>query len=204
MFFLLHVGRMFFLIKKTGVFPSPPEVFEMILLNSKTKDIVSFTQASSVVRNLYYSSLPQLGDFRVRSFHASIQWCGIRRGIEGNGLYCSRCYAWSHATCVGVNNVPLHRQYLCSNCRETRLWPALDPGGVTKASRRKDREVGCGLDVSSVPKLLQLRVSPPAHLRPGIRILGTAGSVRPLLIDYTIRFSDDFSGLAYGLELDSG
>ncbi|KAL1963466.1 hypothetical protein VTN77DRAFT_8367 [Rasamsonia byssochlamydoides] len=186
----------------------PSEILDMILVESGPKDVLSFCQASCVVERWYYSSIyiPQLGDFQIRSFDVSIPCCGQRDMIAVNSVCCSSCYTSRHARCVGLDNPPLpdDRQYLCPDCRESTKLPSLtlDPGGVTNASRRKNRGPGCRVKVDGMPKLFQLRLSKPSHLRPERRLLGSLVSVPPLLVDYTIRFSGEFSGLAYEVEDD--
>ncbi|PLN79433.1 hypothetical protein BDW42DRAFT_186705 [Aspergillus taichungensis] len=78
----------------------------------------------------------------------------------------------------------------------------LVPGGINQISHRKRRSPGCRVRVAGHDKVLALRLSPPTHLRPERRLLGTLDPMPPLLIDYAIRFSGAFSGLAYGLDND--
>ncbi|KAL2222689.1 hypothetical protein M432DRAFT_629133 [Thermoascus aurantiacus ATCC 26904] len=141
--------------------------------NMRPKNIVSFCQASLAVENGTLHRPPQFGDFKVRSFEFSVP-------------------------CIGLDCRPPGRQYLCCDCQENKTCSTLDPGGINQASRRRKRGPGCHVNVAGRPKILQLRLSRPAYLRPELRLLGNLVSIPPSLIDYAIHFGGVFSGRMLG------
>lgn len=176
----------------------PPEIFAMLLKNVSPKDIVSFCQASFTVERWYCSSTPQFDDLKLRGFESSIP-----HGLGVDGVCCRLCHTWRHSKCIGLYHTSLDHRYLCSNCEESKHCSTLDPGGINKTTRRA-KGTACHVNVSGHPKTLQLRLSRPSHLRPERRLLGNHVSTPPLLIDYTVRFGNVFSGLVYGLKEDLG
>lgn len=176
----------------------PPEVVQMILHELEPRDAVAFSQASFTTEQCYYASESQFKDIDVQSFKSSIPCCGKRTRLETDGICCSKCHAWQHLECVGLENYSSSDQYVCKGCQE-RGSLVLDPGGINGFSRRKIRE-GCHVRAGGSVKSLQLRLSKPSHLRPELRFIGNLVSVPPSLIQYTILFNHSFSGLAYGLE----
>lgn len=179
----------------------PPEIFDMILRALRPRDILSLCQSSLVAERWYYSSVPQFGDFRVRRFDSSVPCCGYLDRMEA-AVCCSSCYTWKHTECIGLARTPSDRRYICPDCHENKGCSSLVPGGINQTSRRKKRSPGCCIRVAGHSRALELRLSPPTHLRPERRLLGTLDPTPPLLIDYAIRFSGAFSGLAYGLGKD--
>lgn len=176
----------------------PPEIFRMILHELKPRDAVAFSQASFAVEQCYYISESQFKNIDLRSFKSTIPCCGKRTGLETHGIHCSKCHAWQHLGCVGLENKPSGYQYVCAGCQE-RDCMVLDPGGINRFSSRKIRE-GCQVRVGGFDKLLQLRLSKPSHLRPELQFLGNFVSVAPSHLHYTILFNRVFSGLAYGFK----
>lgn len=179
----------------------PPEIFDMMLKALTPRDILTFSQCSLAVEQWYYSSIPQLGDFRVQHFDSSVPCCGYLDKME-SAVCCSSCYVWKHTKCIGLVGIPTDRQYICRDCHENTHFPSLVPGGINGTSRRKRREPGCRIRVAGHPKVLGLRLSLPTHLRLERRLLGNLDSTPPLLINYAVRFGGAFSGLAYGLDED--
>lgn len=108
------------------------------------------------------------------------------------------CLTWRHSRCIGLDCRPPGRQYLCCDCQENKTCSTLDPGGINQASRRRKRGPGCHVNVAGRPKILQLRLSRPAYLRPELRLLGNLVSIPPSLIDYAIHFGGVFSGRMLG------
>lgn len=179
----------------------PPEIFDMILKALRPRDLLSVCQSSLVVERWYYSSVPQFGDFRVLHFDSTVPCCGYLDKME-SAVCCSSCYTWKHTKCIGLICTPPGRRYICSDCHENKGCSRLVPGGINQTSRRKRRSPGCRIRVAGHCRVLELRLSPPTHLRPERRLLRTLDPTPPLLIDYAIRFSGAFSGLAYGLDKD--
>ncbi|KAJ5771166.1 uncharacterized protein N7511_003217 [Penicillium nucicola] len=176
----------------------PPEIVEMILHELEPRDAVAFSQASLIAEQCYYASESQFENIDVQTFKSSIPCCGKRTGLETHGICCSKCHAWQHLDCVGLESKSSVYRYVCSDCQE-KAGIALDPGGINRFSRRKVRE-GCQVRDEGLIKSLQLRLSKPSHLRPDLQFLGNLFSVAPSLIQYTILFNHSFSGLAYGME----
>jgi hypothetical protein len=176
----------------------PPEILQMILHELEPRDTVAFSQASFTAEQCYYASESQFKNIDIQCFKSSIPCCGKRTGLETHAIRCSKCHAWQHLECAGLENYSSGYQYVCTGCQE-RGSLVLDPGGINGFSRRKIRE-GCQVRVGGSVKSLQLRLSKPSHLRPELRFLGNLVSVAPSLIQYTILFNHSFSGLAYGLE----
>lgn len=175
-----------------------PEIVRMILHELEPRDAVAFSQASFAVEQCYHASDSQFKNIDLRSFKSTIPCCGKRTGLETHGICCSKCHAWQHLECVGLENNPSSHQYVCASCQEIGCM-ILDPGGINRFSSRKIRE-GCQVKVGGFVKLLQLRLCKPSHLRPELQFLGNLVSVAPFLIHYTILFNQAFSGLAYGFK----
>ncbi|CAP82981.1 Pc15g00950 [Penicillium rubens Wisconsin 54-1255] len=179
----------------------PPEIFDMILRALTPRDILSFCRSSLAVERWYYSSVPQFGDFRVRHFDSSVPCCGQLDAMDA-AVCCSLCYVWKHTKCIGLACTPPGRRYICPDCHEKKDRQCLVPGGINETSGRKWRGPGCRIRVAGHPKILELRLSLPTHLRPERRLLGTLDRAPSLFINYAIRFGGAFSGLAYGLDED--
>lgn len=80
----------------------------------------------------------------------------------------------------------------------------LIPGAVGRANRRGDRPNGCCVMIRKQEKVLQLRVSAPAVMRPELRLIDRdLTSTPPNQIDYVVLFNGSWSGLAFGLDVDS-
>lgn len=183
-------------------FSFPPEILHLILDEMEPRDAVAFAQASLLAEQYYYASVSQFKNVDVRSFKLSVPCCGERNGLEENGVCCTRCHCWRHLGCVRLENMlpSKEEEYVCTSCLDIAFAAALDPGGINRVSRRRNRE-GSKIKVGdSAVKSLQLRLAKPSHLRPELRFLGNLVSVAPSLVDYTILFNGSFSGLAYGLE----
>jgi hypothetical protein len=79
----------------------PSEVLGMVLNSIPPYDTVSFAQASFMVENWYYSSLPQLPNMAIHHFDVSIPCCGTRvNSKRKEALCCSNYYAWRHSKCL--------------------------------------------------------------------------------------------------------
>ncbi|PKY03286.1 hypothetical protein P168DRAFT_298085 [Aspergillus campestris IBT 28561] len=180
---------------------SPPEIFDMMLRALRPRDILSFCKSSLAVEYWYYTSLPQLGEFRVWHFDSSVPCCGHLDTMDA-AVYCTLCYVWKHTKCIGLACTPPGHQYICPNCHKSKNRQSLAPGGINATSRRKRRGPGCRVRVAGRHKTLKLRLSLPTDLRPERRLLGNRDPASPLFIDYAIRFGGAFSGLAYGLVED--
>ncbi|KAL3417194.1 hypothetical protein PVAG01_11194 [Phlyctema vagabunda] len=184
----------------------PTEVFGMVLDAVPPYDIVSFAQASFVVENWYYSSLPQLPNMVIHHLDVSVPCYGRRNNSEGKeGVFCSDCYAWRHSECLDPSERTLEECYICSKCRLSRdqanSQPKLIPGAIGRANRRKDRPYGCRVMIGKQEKVLQLRVSAPAVMRPELRLMDrNLTSTPPTQIDYVVLFGGSWSGLAFGLD----
>ncbi|KAF4633238.1 hypothetical protein G7Y89_g4883 [Cudoniella acicularis] len=184
----------------------PTEVLEMVLNAVAPYDIVSFAQASFMVENWYYSSLPQLPDMAIHHLDVSIPCCGRRNNSEGKeGVCCSDCYAWRHSECLDPSERTPEECYICSKCRLSReqagTRPKLIPGAIGRANRRGDRPDGCRVMLWKQEKALQLRVSAPAVMRPELRLMDRdLTSTPPNQIDYVVLFGGSWSGLAFGLD----
>lgn len=176
----------------------PREIVQMILHELKPRDTVAFAQASFAAKQCYYASESQFKNVAVQNFKSSIPCCGKRSGLETHGICCSKCHAWQHLECVGLESYSSSDQYVCTGCHE-ETYMVLDPGGINRFSCRKGRE-GSQVKVGGSAKSLQLRLSKPSHLRRELQFLGNLVSVAPSLVQYTILFNHSFSGLAYGLE----
>lgn len=179
----------------------PPEIFDMILRALRPRDILSFCKSSLAVERWYYSSVPQFGDFRVRHFDSSVPCCGHLDTMDA-AVFCTLCYTWKHTKCIGMACTPPGGRYICPDCQKNKNCQSLVPGGINETSRRKRRGPGCRIRVAGHPKILELRLSLPRHLRPERRLLGNLDPTPSLFINYAIRFGGAFSGLAYGLDED--
>ncbi|TVY39891.1 hypothetical protein LOCC1_G006776 [Lachnellula occidentalis] len=183
----------------------PMEVLDMILNTVAAYDIISFAQASLKVENWYYASLPQFPDMAIRDFHASMACCGERTNSKGiEGVCCSDCHAWRHSACLDASERTPEKRYVCSKCRLSRTRPKLIPGAIGRANplqRARDRPDGCRVMIQKQEKVLQLRTTSPAVVRPELRILKRDLTLTPPnQIDYVVLFGGSWSGLAYGLD----
>ncbi|KAK0125929.1 hypothetical protein ONS95_007553 [Cadophora gregata] len=185
----------------------PPEVFGMVLEKLDPFDVVSFAQASFAAESWYYSSLPQLSYMTIQQLEVSIPCCGRKDGDGGDGLWCSDCYAWQHSACVssGENHACISdKRYICSHCRTSGAnsgTQSLLPGAIGRANRRIDPRYGCRVVINNRDKILQLRVTSPAVMRPELRLRDRdLTSTPPNQIDYVVIFGGSWSGLAYGLD----
>lgn len=184
----------------------PPEVLEIIFNAVSPYDIVSFAQASFMVENWYYSSLPQLPKMAICRFGVSIPCCGKRNnGERKEGVNCSDCFAWGHLECLNQKEHSVKERYICYKCRlrskqaGTRL--KLVPGGLSRANRERDRRDGCHVMMWKEEKLLQLRVSAAAFMRPELKLIDRSlSSTPPNQTDYIVLFGGLWSGLAFGLD----
>jgi hypothetical protein len=184
----------------------PAEVLGMVLNSVPPYDIVSFAQASFMVENWYYSSLPQLPNMAIHHLDVSIPCCGRRENSKGEeGLFCYGCYTWQHVECLSPSQRTPQKCYICSKCRLSKdhagAQPKLAPGAIGRANRRYDRPDGCRVIIWGQEKVLQLRVSAPAIMRPELRMMDPdLTSTLPNQIDYVLIFGRSWSGLAFGLD----
>ncbi|KAL2067821.1 hypothetical protein VTL71DRAFT_15917 [Oculimacula yallundae] len=184
----------------------PAEVLGMALNAVAPYDIVSFAQASFMVENWYYSSLPQLPNIAIHHLDVSIPCCGRRDNSEGKeGVCCSDCYVWRHSECLDPSKRTPEECYICSKCRlsreQTGARPKLIPGAIGRVNRRGDRPDGCHVMIWKQEKVLQLRVSAPAVMRPELRLMDRdLTSTPPNQIDFVVLFGGLWSGLAFGLD----
>lgn len=177
----------------------PPELLQMVLITAEPKAVLSFGQASFLGELWYYSTIPQLGDIKALSFDVSILCCG-RNTTKAKGVFCRKCFVWQHVECLHLTDVAIEDSYLCLDCESGKTCWDLDIGAIGSANRRQDRDAGCLINLAGTPKTLDLRLLQPSHLRPEIRYMGNLATMPPRLVNYTIRFNGEFSGLAYGLE----
>ncbi|OGM47945.1 hypothetical protein ABOM_002797 [Aspergillus bombycis] len=179
----------------------PTELFENILATTMPRDLVSMAQASDLVEKWYYSSIPQIHDLKLQSFALSIPCCGKRNTSDATGVYCSVCYAWSHLECTDLSSVPFATDKLkCSDCQESRPCTSLDTGGIHQFYRAKRGRKACNVIHGGKTTNLRLRVSKPSSRRPELWLIRTHGPPPPQSVDYTIFFSETFSGLVYGFD----
>lgn len=177
--------------------PLPPEMLGMVLEALSPRDAISFARASFAVERCYYSSIPHLVVLKIARFVLSIPCCRLPDSIEKDGVYCRLCYTWKHARCLGIDELPPHRQYICSICESEQLYAKLDAGGIFKEVRANDRSTACLVLDAGIPKALFLRIIKPSFfLRDGRDLQ----SRLRWLVDYTVDFGTSFSGLEYGLE----
>ncbi|PLB50390.1 hypothetical protein P170DRAFT_508578 [Aspergillus steynii IBT 23096] len=176
----------------------PPEVLHNILNELKPRDTVAFAQASLSFKRCYYASVPQFKDTAVLRFHSSVPCCGMRGGLDEDGICCRRCYTWRHAKCVDVKDWSSTEQYVCVDCREGKHPTALVPGQLNRVSCRVDREI-YSIRVGGSEKTLHHRLTKPTHLRKELWFMRNTKPLPPCFIDYTVLFNGSFSGLAYGL-----
>ncbi|KAH7348784.1 hypothetical protein BKA65DRAFT_536731 [Rhexocercosporidium sp. MPI-PUGE-AT-0058] len=200
----------------------PIELLTMVLEAVEPYDIISFAKASFVVEKWYYSSssvfVSQLPGLVVHQHEASIKCCGRRRtdGGEGEkGLCCSECYAWQHLSCLNrhPNENYLKEHFICSQFLPvTSTHPPtptqkpisrtrLTPGRIGRANRRVCRGDGCGVMKDKQQRILQLRITSPAVLRPEVWLMDRElRNTLPNEIDYVVLFGGVWSGLAYGVD----
>lgn len=180
----------------------PTELFDMILKTSTPRDLVSMAQASVLVDQWYYSSIPQIHGLKLQNSALSIPCCGKRNIGGAMGVYCSVCYAWSHMKCVDPSSgVPSDTdKYLCPNFQETRPCTALETGGIHQAYRANRARKACSVVHAGQTTNFRLRVSKPASRRPELWLIWTHGPPPPHAVDYTLFFSGTFTGLAYGFD----
>ena len=184
----------------------PTEVLRMVLNTVTPYDIVSFAQASFLVEEWYYSSLPQLPNIAIYCLDVAIPCCGRRKISRGKeGVRCSRCYVWRHLECLDPSERPQEEWYICSKCRfsieQAGARPRLMPGAIGRTNRRENRPDGCRVMVWKQEKVLQLRISAPAFMRPELRLKDhDLSSTQPNQTDYVVLFNRSWSGLAFGLD----
>ncbi|KAJ5915581.1 hypothetical protein N7466_011514 [Penicillium verhagenii] len=175
----------------------PIEIFHMIFQELEPRDMISFAQASFAAEICYYTSMGQFKHTTVEKFEYLIPCCGQRIGLVESGVCCSNCYLWQHMECIGLEKFV--DNFVCTPCLESTSPGPLEPGGIQSFNRGKARG-GCQVTFMGSPKLLQLRVTKPAHLRGELRLIGNLWKVAPAQVDYSILFNGTFSGLAYGME----
>lgn len=182
-------------------FPMPPEILSKVLHSLDPRDAVSFAQASFEAERWYYASVPQFKDFSVPSLSLSIPCCGDRTGLEQSGVHCSWCRAWQHPKCVGPETSRTDASFICATClEEDPSHTHLTAGGINRRDGRSGRRL-CVVKIDGSIKPLRVRLSKPRHLRPELQIIGDLIHKIPKgLVDFTIRFNGEFSGLAYGLD----
>ncbi|CAG7948224.1 unnamed protein product [Penicillium salamii] len=180
----------------------PTELFEMILPTSKPWDLVSMAQASDLVEEWYYSSIPQIHGVTLQNFAFSIPCCGKRDTPSTTGVHCSLCYAWSHLECAGLSTgVPSGiEEFTCSDCQESKPCASLETGGIHQFYREKRVRKACSVIHSGETTNFRLRVNKPASRRPELWLIRALGPPPPRQVDYSIFFSGVFSGLAYGFD----
>ncbi|KAJ5355925.1 Zinc finger FYVE/PHD-type [Penicillium concentricum] len=179
----------------------PPEILSEILHSSEPRDAVSFAQASFEAERSYYASVPQFKHVSVHSLYLSIPCCGDRTGLEDLGVYCSKCRIWQHQKCIGLETLPSENSFTCATClKEDQKKTQLTPGGINRLDGRLGRKARA-ITIDGSMKDLRVRLSKPAHLRLELRNIGDLIHRFPKgLVDFTIRFNGDFTGLAYGLD----
>jgi len=180
----------------------PTEIFDMILEASTPRDLVSMAQASVLVEKWYYSSIPQIHGVKLQNFALSIPCCGKRTTSGAMGVYCSVCYIWSHMECTDLSsNVPCDTgKYICPDCQENRSCTALETGGIHQTYRTRRARKACSVIHGGKATEFLLRVGKPSSRRLELWLVRSLGPPPPQDIDYTIFFSDIFSGLAYGFD----
>ncbi|RDL41227.1 Uncharacterized protein BP5553_01206 [Venustampulla echinocandica] len=184
----------------------PTEVLGMVLNAVAPYDMVSFAQASFIVKNWYYSSLPQLPSMAIHHRDVSIPCCGRKANRNRKeGVCCSDCYAWRHSECLVPSDLTPEECYICSKCLISReqsgARPKLRPGAIGLENRRGGRPDGCRVTIWKQEKVLQLRVTSPAVMRPELRLRDRdLTSTPPNQIDYVVLFGGSWSGLVYGLD----
>lgn len=180
----------------------PTEIFGMILKASAPMDLVSMAQASFMLEQWYYSSIPQLRGLSLHSFALSIPCCGKRNTPDERGVYCSVCDAWSHMECAEPSgNVPSDTdKYICSNCQENGPCTVLKAGGIYQTYREIRVRKACSVVHSGGNTDFLLRVSKPSSRRPELWLIRNLAPPPARNVDYTIFFSGVFSGLGYGFD----
>lgn len=187
--------------RETWGFPLPPEILSQILRHSEPRDTLLLAQASFLAESCYYTSVPQMGDVSLPRMELSIPCCGDRTGLEKSGLRCRGCFLWYHRNCIGLDTLPADGSYTCDACStEDPKSRILRAGGIHTLHGRTSSGA-CFINIDGSVRILRVRTSKPAHLRPELRLIGDLiGKVPKNLVDITIRFNGDFSGLAYGLD----
>lgn len=130
--------------------PSPlqPEIFSEVLHRWEPRDAVSFAQASFEAERWYYASVPQFRDVSVQSLDMSISCCGDRTGLEDSGVHCSRCRAWQHQKCIGLETLPSDNSFICASCLEEDLKATqLTAGGINKLDGRPESRM-CAIKIA--------------------------------------------------------
>ncbi|RAH85131.1 hypothetical protein BO86DRAFT_386663 [Aspergillus japonicus CBS 114.51] len=183
----------------------PTEIFETMVLALPSRDLVSFAQASLRVEKWYYassSSVPQLGGLCVQSFEFSRPCCGEGYQPTGGSVACSICYTWSHTHCLGLGTLPPSEVFKCASCQQDATCSELGNGGIhrTYLTGRCTTPARCRVAVDGATRLLTLRTSEPAALRPELRGSTSGLTISPGETNYAICFNGVFSGLAYGLD----
>lgn len=136
----------------------------------------------------------------------SIPCCGEKdNNKRKEEVCCSDCYAWRHSEYLDPNECRPEERYICSKCRLSReqvgARPKLIPGAIGRANRRIDRPDGCRVMIWNQAKVLQLRVSAPAVMRPELKLMDRdLTSTPPNQIYYVVLFGGTWSGLAFGLD----
>jgi len=131
---------------------------------------------------------------------------GRRSNNEGkDGVCCSDCYAWRHSECIDPSERTLEKSYICSKCLlakgQAGARPKLLPGAIGRANRRGNRPDGCRIMIWKQEKVMQLRVTSPAVMRPELRLMDRdLTSTPPNQIDYVVLFGGSWSGLTFGLD----
>jgi len=142
----------------------------------------------------------------IHHFDVSIPCCGRRKNSKGKeGFCCSNCYALWHSKCLDPTEHTPQECYICSKCLLSKDHagprPKLTPGAIGRVNRRGDTPDGCRVIIWGQEKVLQLRVSAPAIMRPELRLMDRdLTSTPPNQIDYVVIFGGSWSGLAFGLD----
>ncbi|KAJ5177616.1 uncharacterized protein N7500_000315 [Penicillium coprophilum] len=180
----------------------PMEVFDTVLKTFTPRDLISMAQASSLVEQWYYSSIPQICNITIHKSPLSIPCCGKRKIQDGPGVYCLDCYGWSHMECAEQSS-SMHfdkDKYICSSCQENSPCTVLESGGIHQTYRKTRKRKSCSVFHRGESTDFLLRVSKPASRRPELWLMRTCPPPPPQNVDYTIFFSGVFSGLAYGID----
>lgn len=158
----------------------PTEVLGMILTHFMPKDLVSMAQASSVVEKWYYSSIPQIPGPKLHDFALSIPCCG-KNTSDVTGVFCSICYSWLHAKCIGLSHsMPSETdEFTCPDCQGSRPCTSLEIGGIHRFYRERRERKACSVIYRGKFTEFRLRVSKPSSRRPELWLIRTHGSFPP-------------------------
>ncbi|KAJ5627045.1 hypothetical protein N7528_004472 [Penicillium herquei] len=162
----------------------PPEIITLIFDHSTPRDALALAQASFVIEESYYASLPQLSKSQImglKTMPLSISCCGNPAGLE-DGVLCSECLRWHHRRCAGTDSLPsADSEWICLPCQKGLSSPEMKPGEIHK-STALGRKAFC-IRTSNGDQMAQLRDLESSNSRHES--------------NFELRFNGMFSGLAY-------